>query len=136
VGAEEAVANTNSTNLRHWRENCLIQPHHPPVNILGGYKFPNAPTIDLSAARHAATAPDGVHADSNPYLTLNQIPDDLSIPTFLKKDMSMNIDIKSYRCAGSARRQIRLLRSPPGSQRQVGGQATGYRQKRCHGRRS
>jgi hypothetical protein len=132
VGAEEAVATTN--RLRHWRENCLIQPYHPPVNILGGYKFPNAPTIDLGPARHAATAPDGVYGDSNPYL--NQIPDDLSIPTFLKKDMSTNIDAKSYRCAGSARRQIRLLRSPPCSQRRAGGQAAGYRQKRRHGRRS
>jgi hypothetical protein len=134
VGAEEAIATTNCANLRHWRENCLIQPHHPPVNILGGYEFPDAPTIDLSPAWHAAIAPDGAQADPNPYL--NRIPDDLSIPTFLKRDMSMNIDIKSYRCVGSARHQIRLLRSPPGSQRQVGGQATGYRQKRCHGRRS
>jgi len=139
VGGEEAVEAINRTNARHWRENCLIQPHHPliqphhpPVNILGGYKFPDAPTIDLSPTRHAATAPDGVHADSNPYL--NQIPADLSIPTFLKRDRSTNIDIKSYRCA--ARRQSRLPRSPPGSQKQVGGQATGYRQKRCHSRRS
>jgi hypothetical protein len=28
----------------------LIQPHHPPVNIIGGYKFPDAPVIDLSPA--------------------------------------------------------------------------------------
>jgi hypothetical protein len=27
---------------------ALIKRHHPPVNVLGGYHFPNAPTIDLS----------------------------------------------------------------------------------------
>ena len=26
---------------------ALLQPHHPPVNILGGYKFPNAPDVKL-----------------------------------------------------------------------------------------
>jgi hypothetical protein len=50
VGAEEAVATTN--RLRHWRENCLIQPYHPPVNILGGYKFPQR-TNDRSGSRPA-----------------------------------------------------------------------------------
>jgi hypothetical protein len=29
-------------------EKCLLQPHHPPVNIVGGYKFPGAPAIDLT----------------------------------------------------------------------------------------
>jgi hypothetical protein len=42
----------NRAALReHFRElakQCLIQPHHPPVNVLGGYRFPGAPTIDLS----------------------------------------------------------------------------------------
>jgi len=27
---------------------ALIKRRHPPVNIVGGYKFPNAPIIDLS----------------------------------------------------------------------------------------
>lgn len=51
VGGEEAVEAINRTNLRHWREYnakreqvCLIKRHHPPVNILGGYKFPDAPS--------------------------------------------------------------------------------------------
>src|SRR5262249_40890178 len=27
---------------------CLIQPRHPPINILGRYKFPGAPAVDLN----------------------------------------------------------------------------------------
>jgi hypothetical protein len=32
----------------------LIQPHHPPVNIVGGYGFPDAPAIDLSPVKPAS----------------------------------------------------------------------------------
>jgi len=28
---------------------ALIKRHHPPVNVLGGYRFPNAPAVDLSS---------------------------------------------------------------------------------------
>jgi hypothetical protein len=31
----------------------LIKRHHPPVNVVGGYRFPDAPNIDISS-----TAPD------------------------------------------------------------------------------
>ena len=57
VGADEAVAAINRTNARHWREHnaqAQIQRHDPPVNIVGGYRFPGAPNIDLSPI---ATAP-------------------------------------------------------------------------------
>jgi hypothetical protein len=50
VGAAEAIEAINRTNARHWREynakteeKCLIKRHDPPVNIVGGYKFPGAP---------------------------------------------------------------------------------------------
>jgi hypothetical protein len=33
---------------------CLIQPHHPPVNIVGGYRFPAAPAVDLSPVKPAS----------------------------------------------------------------------------------
>ena len=33
---------------------ALIQPHHAPVNILGGYEFPNAPDVKL---REEKTSP-------------------------------------------------------------------------------
>jgi hypothetical protein len=50
VGAKEAVAENHQKNRPHWRKHdakVLIQPHHPPVNILGGYKFPDAPDVKL-----------------------------------------------------------------------------------------
>jgi hypothetical protein len=79
VGGEEAVEAINRTNLRHWREanakaegKTLIQRHHPPVNIVGGYKFPGAPVIDLAPVPQSSvrleargnqqqTAPTRVH---------------------------------------------------------------------------
>jgi len=52
----------------------LIGPNDPPVNILGGYRFPGAPVIDLSPPKSA------------PIIAHNlPIPDDLSIPDFLKR---------------------------------------------------
>lgn len=32
---------------------ALIQHRHPPVNVVGGYKFAGAPAVDLSSTRHA-----------------------------------------------------------------------------------
>jgi hypothetical protein len=32
----------------HAARRALIKRHHPPVNVLGGFKFPGAPEIDLS----------------------------------------------------------------------------------------
>jgi hypothetical protein len=66
-------------NARHWREasaGALIGRTDPPINLLGGYKFPNAPDVELTAPPAAARA--GV-ADSS-----HTAPDDLSIPNFLK----------------------------------------------------
>ena len=43
VGAKEAVAESNQKNRPYWRKHnakALIQPHHAPVNILGGINFP------------------------------------------------------------------------------------------------
>jgi hypothetical protein len=39
---------------------ALIKRHHPPANVLGGYRFPKAPTIDLRPVEDlpvAATQP-------------------------------------------------------------------------------
>jgi hypothetical protein len=67
-------------HFRKQAAECLIQPHHPPVNVLGGYRFAGAPSIDLSpiatAPAPAATAVVGDGLD---------IPDDLSIPDFLRR---------------------------------------------------
>ena len=65
---------------------CLIQPHHPPVNILGGYKFPDAPIIDLSPLPAMV---DGVQSDWKACLPSDHatLPD-LSIPDFLKREVA------------------------------------------------
>ena len=50
VGAKEAVAENHQKSRPDWRKRnakALIQPHHPPVNIVGGYKFPGAPDVEL-----------------------------------------------------------------------------------------
>jgi hypothetical protein len=78
VGAKEVFAEVHHKNRPHWRKhnaNALIQPHHPPVNILGGYKFPNAPDVKL-------------HEEKNSHLSLTALPKpdgNLEIPDFLKR---------------------------------------------------
>jgi hypothetical protein len=58
---------------------ALVQPHHPPTNVLGGHKFAGAPEIDLSPIEPAAAA-----ATSSPAVRalVATIPADLSIPNF------------------------------------------------------
>jgi hypothetical protein len=53
----------------------LIQPHHPPVNVLDGYRFPDAPIINLSPV---ATAPA-------PAAVAVVIGDGFDIPEFLRR---------------------------------------------------
>jgi hypothetical protein len=53
----------------------LIQRHHPPVNILGGYKFPDAPDVQLRAEKKL-----GVSETAFPEPGAN-----LDIPDFLKR---------------------------------------------------
>ena len=78
IGAKEAVAEAHQKNRPYWRKHsadALIQPHHPPVNILGGYKFPNAPDVKLSAEKRPAFS-----------RTAFPTPDaNLDIPGFLKR---------------------------------------------------
>ena len=66
-------------NRGYWKEACraaeeraVIKRHHPPVNILGSYKFPDAPVIGLKPpASPAASAPMPI------------VGDGLDIPDFL-----------------------------------------------------
>ena len=61
VGAEEAVAEAHQKNRPYWRKHnakALIQPHHPPVNILGGYRFPDAPEVILQEGKRTWPLPD------------------------------------------------------------------------------
>jgi hypothetical protein len=79
VGAGEAVEAACRINSRHWREagaGTLIGRTDPPVNLLGGYRFPNAPDVELTSPAERAR-PDV--ADSS-----HAIAGDLSIPDFLR----------------------------------------------------
>jgi hypothetical protein len=55
-------------------EKALLKRHHPPVNVVGGYRFPNAPEIDLSLA-------EPVKAEDHDF-------GDLSIPDFLRRPIN------------------------------------------------
>jgi hypothetical protein len=78
VGAKEAVAEAHQKNRPYWRKHnakALIQRHHPPVNNLGGYKFPNAPDVKLREEKEPRSS-----------LTTVSKPDaNLDIPDFLKR---------------------------------------------------
>jgi hypothetical protein len=84
-GATEAIEAINRTNARHWREHnakaeekCFIKRPDPPVNIVGGYKFPGAPAADLN--------PSDAKPVSAPSPTARLLIDDsLDIPNFLRR---------------------------------------------------
>jgi hypothetical protein len=79
VGAQEVAAENHQKNRAGWPKHnaqALLQPHHPPINIVGGYKFSNAPDVKLREEKEpgfaltaSSTAPD----------------DNLDIPDFLKR---------------------------------------------------
>ena len=57
VGAVQAVAEADQKNRPHWRRHnakAPLQPHDPPVNILGGYRFPDAPDVKLREEKDLA----------------------------------------------------------------------------------
>jgi hypothetical protein len=68
------------------QDGCLIKRNDPPVNILGGYRFPDVPGIDLSPIElvSAPTMPVSATDDAAAGL-IATIPDDLSIPPFLDR---------------------------------------------------
>jgi hypothetical protein len=92
-GSWQRIEAQNKAALReHFRKQaaeCLIQPHHPPVNVRGGYEFPNAPKIDLD--QKAARTPA---RESN----RTTFSDDLAIPEFLRRAPA------GFACGGSAHR--------------------------------
>jgi hypothetical protein len=85
--SDDATADRVSrVNRGYWKEACraaeeraVIKCHHPPGNILGGYKFPDAPVIDLRPpASPAASAPMPI------------VGDGLDIPEFLLRRPHQN----------------------------------------------
>jgi hypothetical protein len=94
VGAAEAIEAINRTNAQHWREHnaraeekCLVKRHDPPVNIVGGYKFPGAPAVDLNPSdSKPVSAPLPA-----PRLSIDR---SLDIPDFLRRT-SLNVPATS-----------------------------------------
>jgi hypothetical protein len=84
---EQLEARNRAALREHFRKQaakCLIQPHHSPVNILGGYRFPNAPAVDLSPLPSIDDRP--IPSDWKPCAPSVLVADDLSIPDFLKRE--------------------------------------------------
>ena len=79
VGAVQAVAEADQKNRPHWRRHnakAPLQPHDPPVNILGGYRFPDAPDVKLREEKEPGFALTTSSTKSD---------DNLDIPDFLKR---------------------------------------------------
>jgi hypothetical protein len=56
---------------------ALIKPTDPPINILGGYKYPHASSIGWNRPTPSTNRAHNQH--------LAEVPDGLSIPKFLKR---------------------------------------------------
>jgi len=75
--AEDAAARLNRRNQVLWRnagETAQIKPHHHPVNVVGGFKFADAPKIEIAPmisaeVRSQQAPPPVITTDSDP-LTL------------------------------------------------------------------
>jgi hypothetical protein len=77
-----AASNARANN-KHWNRAALLGLNDPPVNVLGGYKFPGTPKIELTARSPAiSTVPSSWEPTWSP-LWRNQI--DLPIPDFLRR---------------------------------------------------
>jgi hypothetical protein len=69
----------------------IIKRDTPPISVTGGYKFPDAPVVDLSPTKCASVVAihspteSADHADCVGSTLRDQIPDDLSIPEFLRR---------------------------------------------------
>jgi hypothetical protein len=60
IWADDAVKHANRTNRKYWSdagESAEIQRHHEPVNIVGGFKWPNAPVVDLGLRPYVCAEP-------------------------------------------------------------------------------
>jgi hypothetical protein len=83
IVAADAVKQADTANRRHWAQAgaaALMQRHHAPVNVVGGYKFPDAAEIEI--------APSGNVSTSTPISgSVITDGDTLDIPEFLKRSL-------------------------------------------------
>jgi hypothetical protein len=80
IGADDALKQADRANRRHWVKagsGALIQEHHAPINVIGGFKLANAPVIDLGTVPTA-------RSDPTPQPTSPE-GDGLDIPGFLAR---------------------------------------------------
>jgi len=84
IGADDVVKQADKVNRRHWSEAgaaALIQRHHAPVNVVGVYRFQNAPEIKLTSGA-------GFDVKPQPVLTnVDNGDDPLAIPAFLARPL-------------------------------------------------
>jgi hypothetical protein len=91
VGAEGVIAAKNRVSAEQCCKHnarveaaCLIKRSNSPGNIVGGHKFFDTPTVDLAPTpQRSVLTPEHLQRLNDPFF---QIPDDLSIPAFLKRE--------------------------------------------------
>jgi hypothetical protein len=84
IGAADAVKQADKVNRRHWSEAgaaALIQRHHAPVNVVGGFKFPDAPQIEITPIGKVSAS------TSIPVPVVTEGDDPLAIPAFLQRPL-------------------------------------------------
>jgi hypothetical protein len=77
----------NNANVKE-NPQALVQRHTSPVNLIGGYRFGNAPVLDASLVQTVvATERELVadYVDEAPDLVRSAADDDLDIPPFLRR---------------------------------------------------
>jgi hypothetical protein len=86
-GAVERIEANNREALRarfaELGKKAIFQRHTPPRNVVGGYKFPDAPAVDLSPREMVAA--DGILSDWKPCAPPAPIAEGLTIPEFLRR---------------------------------------------------
>jgi hypothetical protein len=58
IRADDGLKHADRVNRGHWRDAgnaAAIQHHHAPVNVVGGYKFPDAPAVDIMISKPTET---------------------------------------------------------------------------------
>jgi len=92
IGADydrEVLRDNLRTNAKLWDATALIGPNDPPINILGGFRFPNAPAVDPNPIPPNPEKQKFSPEQQRRLAELRaQIPADLSIPAFLRRRSS------------------------------------------------
>lgn len=91
--ANAAFAEWWAKRLRAAARHCVFKKRTPPVNVVGGYRFPDPPTIELDPQASSTRSPTAACVSGD-----FTIPDDLSIPNFLRRGAANTV--RRRRAAG------------------------------------